>query len=305
MKYSFDDVAHCNMCRAPAETQRVLGKRLNRSQGRRPRRRIGITTSVVRCGACGLIFSNPLPLPADLQDHYGVPPDHYWTPAYFTVDPHYLADQIARFRSLTGTAVGKDRLMALDIGAGIGKGMIALRAAGFDAYGIEPSEPFYRMAIDKMGIAPETLQRAGIEDANFGAAAFDFITFSAVLEHLPDPAAALEKALSLLKPNGLIHVEVPSAAWLIGKIGNLFYRVFGSDYVVNLSPMHPPYHLYEFTLSAFERHGLAHGFRVRFHRYYVCQTYLPRPIGALLGRVMGATGTGMQLEVWLSRADAR
>ena len=69
-----------------------------------------------------------------------------------------------------------------------------------------------------------------------------------MLEHLQDPAAALTRALGWLAPSGLIHVEVPSAKWLLGRLLNLATRGLGMDYVTNLSPMHPPYHLYEFTL---------------------------------------------------------
>jgi hypothetical protein len=58
-----------------------------------------------------------------------------------------------------------------------------------------------------------------------------------------------------LAPNGQIYAEVPSARWLIGRMLNLAYRVRGIDYVTNLSPMHSPYHLYEFELKSFQRHG--------------------------------------------------
>jgi hypothetical protein len=36
--------------------------------------------------------------------------------------------------------------------------MIALEAGGFDAYGIEPSIPFYEKAISKMNIRREKLK---------------------------------------------------------------------------------------------------------------------------------------------------
>ena len=44
------------------------------------------------------------------------------------------------------------RYECLDIGAGIGKQMIALAKVGFATYGLEPSEPFYHRAIEKMGV---------------------------------------------------------------------------------------------------------------------------------------------------------
>lgn len=47
-------------------------------------------------------------------------------------------------------------MRALDIGAGLGKGMLSLQNAGFDTYGFEPSIPFYEkaMATTKMDPLP-------------------------------------------------------------------------------------------------------------------------------------------------------
>ena len=122
-----------------------------------------------------------------------------------------------------------------------------------------------------------------------------------MLEHLYDPSGAITKTLKWLKTGGLIFVEVPSSSWLINRCGNLFYRVTGADYVANLSPMHPPYHLYEFGLSSFEQNGPRSGYAVAHHQIYVCQTYMPKILDPILRRIMKSTNTGMQLEVWLKK----
>jgi hypothetical protein len=74
-----------------------------------------------------------------------------------------------------------------------------------------------------------------------------------------------------------------------------------SDYVGNISPMHEPYHLYEFALKSFQAHARKHGYEVAFHEYFVCQTFLPRFADSLLRPLMRRTGTGMQLAVWLRK----
>jgi hypothetical protein len=68
--------------------------------------------------------------------------------------------------------------------------------------------------------------------------------------------------------------------------------------------MHPPYHLYEFTLASFERHAERAGYRVVAHELFVCQTSLPPPLGILARHAMEQTRTGMQLQVWLARAGS-
>ncbi|MEP7272578.1 MAG: class I SAM-dependent methyltransferase [Acidobacteriota bacterium] len=240
-----------------------------------------------------------MPIPRAIEDHYGVEPDEYWHKEYFVADETYFAQQIKTFNSLFRGS--ETRRRALDIGAGTGKCLVALGKAGFDAFGIEGSEPFYRAALERNGISPDHISRASVEDARFEPGRFEFVTFGAVLEHLYDPSAAIGKALEWIAPDGLIHIEVPSARWLIARLGNLFYRLSGTDYVVNLSPMHSPYHLYEFELNSFRRHGARFGYEIADHRFYVAQTFMPRIISPLVARFMEATKTGMQLEVWLRR----
>ena len=296
--YRFEPVTACVMC-GSAEAK-TIGRRLNGHQGLRPRGAVGVATTVARCRTCGLIYANPRPVPDSLAEHYGRPPEAYWHAAYFEDDVDYFGSQARRFWHLWD---GKGTPRALDIGAGLGKEMTALERHGFDTFGIEPSPEFRKRAI-ALGLDPDRLQLAAVEDAQYEPGTFDFVSFAAVLEHLHDPAAALKRALGWLAAGGLIHVEVPSAKWLLARLLNLANRGRGSDYVTNLSPMHPPYHLYEFTLDSFERHARRAAYEVVDHRFYPCNTFLLHPVDALARRVMAATDTGMQLEVWLRQAGA-
>jgi SAM-dependent methyltransferase len=297
--YEFLDVKCCNMCRAPAGSSRVLGKRLNRSQGMRPTRKIGITTTIVKCANCGLVYSNPQPRPATMSQHYGVPPESYWSPSYFAIDDAYFQGEIDAFFKLRGSGDGE--LRALDIGAGVGKCMRALASRGFEAHGLEPSEPFYLRAVGTMGIPSDRITHASVEQASYAANMFDFVTFGAVLEHLYDPSAAIMKALEWTKPGGIIHMEVPSSAWLTSKIANAIYRLQGLDYVSNTSPMHTPFHLYEFGAQSFQQHARLNGYSVAAIDYLDTRTYLPRFLELLAIPLMRATRTGMQMKVWLRK----
>lgn len=196
----------------------------------------------------------------------------------------------------------KPGMKALDVGAGIGKGMLSLNHAGFDTYGFEPSVPFYERAISKMNIDPGKLKQGMIEEVDYPENHFDFITFGAVLEHLYHPAVSLEKAMKWLKPGGIIHAEVPSSGWLIAKIINFYYRVVGTNYVTNTSPMHDPFHLYEFDVKSFQKLGEQAGFKTIFHEYIVCTIRnIPRPLHPIFRKYMEMTDTGLQLTVWLQK----
>ena len=239
-----------------------------------------------------------MPMPSNIQDHYGVPPEDYWIEDYFKVSDDYFLTEIDRLKRMK---LIEDGMKSLDIGAGLGKQMIALGKQGFDAYGIEASAPFYSQAIQKMGIDASKLQLCSLEEARFQDNTFDFISFGAVLEHLYNPSAAIRKALTWLKPSGLIHIEVPSADWLINKLLNMVYKVLFKDYVANLSPMHKPYHLHEFSLESFKMNAKLNGYVIKDYQYYVCDTFAPKILDPLLKLYMAKTGTGMQLCVWLEK----
>ena len=94
LRYTFKHISSCNMCGSPAQSHKILGKRLNQSQGMNPGKKAGVTTTVIKCTNCELIYSNPQPIPFAINDHYGVNPDEYWTAGYFIQDENYFNDEI-------------------------------------------------------------------------------------------------------------------------------------------------------------------------------------------------------------------
>ena len=286
------------MCGTSKELFKILGRRLNYSQGKSPNKKTGVTISVVQCRNCNLIFSNPLPIPSDLQDHYGIPPETYWQTEYYNVEPSYFDSVTSIVQNLMSLEPG---MKTLDIGAGLGTAMKSLELSGFDAYGIEPSVPFHEKAISKTKISPKKLILSSIEDAEFPENFFDFITFGAVLEHLYDPYECIRKAIHWLKPGGIIHIEVPSSEWLTHKLINFYYKLRCLDFVGNLSPMHEPFHLYEFNLSSFNFNGDKLGYEVVHHDYYICETFLPKKLDFILKPIMKKFNSGMQLCVYLKK----
>ena len=131
---------------------------------------------------------------------------------------------------------------------------------------------------------------------------FDFITFGAVLEHLYKPGESICKALRWLKKDGVMQIEVPSSNWLISNLVNKYYKIIGTNYVTNISPMHEPFHLYEFTTQSFTEHGKTHGYEVVHSEFMVCSlVHIPKLLHSLFRWYMRKTNTGMQLTVWLKR----
>lgn len=286
------------MCHSPAENFKILGRRMNLSQGKNPSARIGIATTIVKCRTCGLIFSNPQPRPANISDHYGLPAEEYWKEEQQAINPEGIKAVVEKAEKYCGNKNGR----VLDVGSGMGHQLKSLLDAGFDAYGLEPSEPFHRYAVQTTGIPAARLKMESVEDASYEEGFFDYIILKVVLEHFYDPSATLSNISKWLKPGGKIEIEVPSADWTINKLFNLFYQLQFKDYVANLSPMHPPYHLFEFSLESFRRNGAFNGLKIHHHHYYVAQTYLPGLFDKFFSWYMEKNNSGMQLIVVLEKA---
>lgn len=299
LEYSFHRVEACNMCGAPPSSFQLLGLRLNRSQGMLPRKADGIAVAVKKCRRCELIFADPQPRPDRLSDHYDEP-EEYWPASYFELDAAYMQREIGDAKRLLNFQSG---MKALDIGAGIGKAMRSLSVAGFDTYGFEPSEKFRELAIERTGIDADRLQHAGIEDADYPPEFFDFVTFGAVLEHLQSPGESIEKALRWLKPEGIVHIEVPSSRYLLARLMNAYFRLWGTTYVTHISPMHEPFHLFEFGLESFRLHGRKAGYDIAFHEVGVGEIlHLPRILHGPFRWYMDRSATGMQLTIYLRKS---
>jgi SAM-dependent methyltransferase len=102
------------------------------------------------------------------------------------------------------------RARLLDAGAGRGRFVATARAAGLDAFGIEPS---------LRGAAPADVSAVSIEEAKIETGSVDAVTLWHVLEHLDDPGAALARISDWLAPRGALLVGVPNLASWQARIG--------------------------------------------------------------------------------------
>lgn len=92
----------------------------------------------------------------------------------------------------------------LDYGCGVGHFLQAVKAEGFDPYGVEFDAPASAAAAVHAG-CPVVADL----DGAYAGQLFNVIHLGDVLEHLPDPAATLAGLLTRLKPGGLLFVEGP------------------------------------------------------------------------------------------------
>ncbi len=94
----------------------------------------------------------------------------------------------------------------LELGAAHGAFTALMRWAGFDATGLELS-PWVAELARSTFLVPMLL--GPIERQNLVAGSCDVIVANDVMEHLPDPLATLGAVVKLLKPDGVLIIQMP------------------------------------------------------------------------------------------------
>jgi SAM-dependent methyltransferase len=185
----------------------------------------------IRCRQCSMIALTPLPSDATLSAAY--PPDYhaYVQPKAFITRlliQHSRKKLVAQLSALV-----KENQSVLDIGCSTGQLLLGMgRTKTLQLNGVEYN-PEAASQARSHGIRVWT---GSFEEADIPPASMDLIIMQHVLEHVRDPKAVLEKAFSLLRPNGLVAGELPNiASW----DASIFGRYWGGG--------HAPRHLYHFT----------------------------------------------------------
>ena len=204
---------------------------------------------ILECPSCGLAFWTP---PA------GFRPDRVYDAGYFAgaqVDRGYddygdleasLRLTFARRLARIPRPAGRARL--LDVGAAYGFALDEARRAGWEATGLEISAPAVRRAA---ALARGRVVVADAAAAPFASGRFDAVTLWDVLEHLPQPHAAVSEMARLLRPGGRLVLST-------GDVGSLVARLSGARWHLYTIPEH----LFFYTRRSLRALLEAHGFRV-------------------------------------------
>jgi 2-polyprenyl-3-methyl-5-hydroxy-6-metoxy-1,4-benzoquinol methylase len=252
-------------------------RRLGRRGGSAHRAHLGVECEIWRCGQCGLIFPDPMPMPLKgVEQHYGVEADEYF-------EHHQLDDKnLSAFGLLTQAKEltrGKGKL--LDIGAGRGELLRAARAAGWEVTGIEPSSRFAAYAATYSGAS---IRSQPVEQCAFPDNSFDCVVLSAVLEHLYNPDETIGEISRILRRGGAVFIDVPNEEGLYFKVGNLYQRLRGRDWVVNVAPTFSPFHIFGFSPRPLRALLSKHGLRPHLWRVYPGRAMVPSRSG-IVGRI--------------------
>ena len=307
-----ETLARCDLCGATEFEELVVGQDfLHGTPG---------TWPVVRCKACGLVFTNPRPAPESigavypssyspyrakhhprltrrwklqqwaLQCHWGYPPAHRSMVAKLLSTP-FLAWTRAKARNYDLFPFqGAGHL--LDYGCAAGAYLVRMQQRGWIPHGMDMSEQAVEIA---RGQSLDV--HVGIDATKvFAAESMDAMTLWHVLEHVPSPTATVRQANEVLKPGGLLVLGVPN-------IKCLPFQWFGKYWFA----LDLPRHVTHFSKDTIGKLMMRNGFKVEriFAQRYgqtiqpTCR-YLARETGS---RLAGLVAKSKRLS-WLIQAPS-
>jgi len=132
----------------------------------------------------------------------------------------------------------------LELGCSHGSFVALLKMAGYDASGMEMSPWVVEYAKTTFDIS---VSLGPIEAGISGHDQFDVIVLMDVLEHLPSPKETLTTALNILKPDGLIMIQMPQFP------GVSTFEELQAAHSSFLGMLLPDEHIYLYSQSAAQR----------------------------------------------------
>jgi SAM-dependent methyltransferase len=194
---------------------------------------------LVRCADCGHMQLDRLPPNAELTEAYrdAASDDYLVEEAGQRRTARWILDQVERHT---------DRGSILDLGCWVGFLLDEARGRGWRATGVEPSAFASGYARQRFGLEVHT---ADLMEAELPGRSFDAVFMGDVIEHLPDPGAALDHVATLLEPRGVLALALPDA-------GSRLARLMGRHWW-SVIPTHVQYFTRRSMALLLVRHGYA------------------------------------------------
>lgn len=165
---------------------------------------------VVACEACGFAHFWPKPSSEELaayyeQSFYETHSPSDWFEKEEREEPYWElehSDRLNAFAELLGSPTGN----LLDIGCGLGWLLAFAARQGWDTLGVEPSRAACELASKRADVRLGTFPEVDVMDR----APFDVVNLKLVMEHVPDPRRVIEAVRPVLRPGGILCIEVPN-----------------------------------------------------------------------------------------------
>jgi 2-polyprenyl-3-methyl-5-hydroxy-6-metoxy-1,4-benzoquinol methylase len=207
--------------------------------------------AMVRCQACGLIYTNPRLAESDVNLRYG---SDYFFNEYlpiFQAGPTSFSPELAKnhyrlYLDLLAALYSPGKRL-LDIGCGAGFFLKAAASSGWEASGTEISEVAAEYA---RTVTEVRVWRGKLEQLKMPAKEYDVVTMLDLLEHLFEPLSTLQEIHRIMKDGAVLIISTPD-------IQSLSRRFLGQAWAV----LSPAEHQSYFSAKTLSRALCQAGFR--------------------------------------------
>jgi SAM-dependent methyltransferase len=234
-----------------------------------------------RCAACGFVFMNPQYTAEEIAALYTDRDSDALTTVYSRIaaSPAVKRDYAGKLDLLESLVPGRGRLLDFACGSGAFFEMAGER--GWDAHGVEVGA-WAAEAAAARGL--RNMHIGELADLGFEPGSFDVVYAAQVFEHLPRPRRELQEIRRLLKPGGLLYVDVPNYHTLPIALGR-------DDFMLNEPPQHLNYYT-PATLGRLLRSGGFDVVRVGSGGGLKWENLLRRPINSDIAKAYGLVPGG-------------
>lgn len=203
--------------------------------------------NLVKCRRCGLIYLNPRLTIEELNKIYSK--DYYENKEGKFGHKDYL-ENFTRYRDIFDK-VFEHRLKQvqrfkangklLEVGCAYGFLLDFFRKNGWNVSGVEISKESSSYAREWFGlkVLTDTIEHAPYPDEEF-----DVVLMLDIIEHLPDPITSLKEVRRIMKPDGILLVQVP---YELSHWEKILEALLKGKKPGIASPYDVPAHLYFFT----------------------------------------------------------
>jgi SAM-dependent methyltransferase len=209
---------------------------------------------VLRCGSCGLLFSDPRPSGQDIAEFFA---------SQYITDKRRADVDFSSFRELT---LRREALLVrrylpnggrlLDVGCASGAFM--RQFADDRMWTVEGVEPSRFAAEHARNTWKLNVHTGFLRDLKLAANSFDAIASLDSFYFHPEPNEDLAEMARLVVPKGHLFIEIPGLTFrLLKNVGPLAYLLYGESVRLN-----PGLHLYFYSTATLSRLVAKHGFQL-------------------------------------------
>jgi 2-polyprenyl-3-methyl-5-hydroxy-6-metoxy-1,4-benzoquinol methylase len=222
-------MSSCPVCSNPATSRALTGTDF-----------LFETTSKIftldACASCRCLFLNPMPSDSEIAGFY--PPSYWWSPSrpgrLKKLESVYrriaLRDHIA---FISRSVKDRSGLELLDVGCGSGTLLSLLKDQGFRVRGVDFSAEASTIAKHENGVDVEV---GSLEEVDFPDRSFDVVTLFHVMEHVTNPRQVLREVSRILRPEGVVILQVPNIeSWQFKIFGAKWYGLDIPRHVIDYS----------------------------------------------------------------------